>query len=119
MRRTQVLLSGCMSSSRDDRLLFARIAAISGRHARWRPLTEAEEADAIAELAEAAAGRADLLAECAGLALGCHEDGIDAPKFERAAGLCVKAGADATAIPRWIEEGRRRAAAARAIPYTG
>lgn len=102
-----------------DRLLFAQIAAIAGRHARWRPLSAAEEADAIGELAETADGRADLLAEYAGLALGCHEHEVDAPRYQRAAELCLKAGADATLIPRWIDEGRRRAAVAAQIPFSG
>jgi hypothetical protein len=102
-----------------DRLLFAEIAAMAGRHARWRPLTAAEEADAIDELTKAAAGRADILAEYAGLALGCHEHEIDADRYQRAAELCLKAGADATLISRWIDEGRRRAAAAAVIPFSG
>ena len=102
-----------------DRILFAQIAAIAGRHARWRPLTAAEESAAIDELTETAAGRADVLAECAGLALGCHEHEIDAARYQRAAELCLKAGADATLIPRWIDEGRRRAAVAAQIPYSG
>jgi len=101
-----------------DRILFAQIAAIAGRHARWRALTAAEEAAAIDELTETAAGRADVLAEYAGLAIGCHEHEIDAARYQRAAELCLKAGADATLISRWIDEGRRRAAAAATIPFS-
>lgn len=51
-----------------DRLTSARIAAITWRHVRGRPLTGGEEAAALAELAEVADGRIGLLAEEAGLA---------------------------------------------------
>lgn len=33
--------------------------------------------------------------------------------------LCRLAGADEDAIPRWIEEGRRRAASAALPPFSG
>jgi hypothetical protein len=33
--------------------------------------------------------------------------------------LCIKAGADTALISRWVEEGRRRVAAARRQPFTG
>ena len=52
-----------------DRLTSARIAAITRRHVRGRPLTGLEEAAALAELAEVADGRIDLLAQEAGLAI--------------------------------------------------
>jgi hypothetical protein len=103
----------------EDRLTAARIAAITRRHARARALTGVEEAAALAELAEVAAGRADLLAEQAGLALGLHEHDIDSPVYLQAAQLCIKAGADIALISCWIDEGRQRAAAARRIPFTG
>jgi len=55
-----------------DHLRYAQIAGAAARHDRaW--LTADQEAAAVAELAEVAAGRADLLAECAGLALGFGE----------------------------------------------
>ena len=99
--------------------MVAQIAAVAGRHARWRRLTEAEEARAVAELAEVASGRADLLAEYAGVALGFHEHGLDEARHRRAAGLCVKAGADPGLIPGWVVEGRRRAAVAAHVPFSG
>lgn len=108
-----------MSRQGEDRLTAARIAATTRRHARARALTGAEEAAALAELAEVAAGRADLLAEQAGIALGFHEHDIDAQVYLQVAQLCIKAGADTTLISRWIEEGRQRAAAAKQIPFTG
>jgi hypothetical protein len=102
-----------------DRLTSARIAAITRRNVRGRPLTAVEEAAALAELAEVADGRIDLLAEEAGLAIGFHDQDADAPVYLQIAQLCIKAGADTAVISRWIEEGRRRAAAARRRPFTG
>ena len=101
-----------MASTEKDRIIVARIAGAASRHARAHPLSHAEQQDAIAELAAVADGRADLLAEHAGLAIGCHEGDLDEPRHLRAAQLCINAGADTSLIPRWIEEGRRRAAAA-------
>lgn len=63
-------------------------------------------------------GRADLLAEEAGLAIGWHEHDRDAPVCLQIAQLCIKAGAHTALISRWIEEGRRRADAARQPPLT-
>jgi hypothetical protein len=65
--------------------------------------------------------RSDLLAEVAGLALGTAEDkGAEyAARGEAVAELCRLAGADEDAIPRWIEEGRRRAASAALPPFSG
>jgi hypothetical protein len=102
-----------------DRLTAARIAAVTRRHARARALTGAEEAEALAELAEVADGRVDLLARQAGLAVGLHEHDLDAPVYLQIAQLCIKAGADTALIARWIEEGQRRAVAAGQIPFTG
>jgi hypothetical protein len=102
-----------------DRLTSARIAAITRRHVRGRPPTGAEEAAALAELAEVADGRVDLLAEEAGLAIGFHDQDTDASVYLQIAQLCIKAGADTALISRWIEEGRRRAAVARRQPFTG
>ena len=62
-----------MASPDSDRLLYGRIAGTAAKHAPiWR-LGGQAKAVAIAELAEAADGRADLLATCAGLALGYGE----------------------------------------------
>jgi len=101
-----------------DRLQYAQIAGAAARHARaW--LTADEEAMAVAELKQAAAGRADLLAECAGTALGFGEGGQDAARYRQIAELCIAAGADQTLIDRWIAVGRQRAAIARAMPHAG
>ena len=73
----------------------------------------------MAELRELAGGRADLLAEVAGLEVGCTEGQLDEPRGRQAACLCRKVGADLEAIPAWIEEGRRRRANAGRPPFSG
>jgi hypothetical protein len=108
-----------MNSPDPDRLRYAQIAGAAARHAQGWRLTADEEARAIAELTEAAAGRADLLAEHAGTALGFGEGRPDAARYQQIAELCIAAGADQALIERWINVGRERAAAATAIPYTG
>jgi hypothetical protein len=65
----------------------------------------------VAELQQIAPGRADLLAEAAGLMLGAAEGTGDEPRADAAAELCRAAGADLALIPQWTEEGRRRAEA--------
>ena len=96
-----------------DRLLVAEIYGAARHRARWRELGSEEEAAAVAELRELAGGRPDLLAEVAGIFEGTSEVEPDEPRARQAAALCRKAGADPEAIPAWIEEGRRRRAAAR------
>jgi len=108
-----------MNSPDPDRLRYAQIAGAAAKHAQGWRLTADEEAAAITELAEAAAGRADLLAERAGTALGFGEDRPDAGRYQQIAELCIAAGADQALIERWIKIGRERAAAVAAIPYTG
>jgi hypothetical protein len=108
-----------MNSPDPDRLRYAQIAGAVARHALGWRLTADEEAAAVAELTEAAAGRADLLAERAGTALGFGEGRPDAARYRQIAELCIAAGADPALIERWIKVGRERAATAAAIPYTG
>jgi hypothetical protein len=108
-----------MTSPDPDRLRYAQIAGAVARHALGWRLTSGEEAVAVAELTEAAAGRADLLAERAGTALGFGEGRPDAARYRQIAELCIAAGADPALIERWIKVGRERAATAAAIPYTG
>jgi hypothetical protein len=102
-----------------DRILVAQLTGEARRHAQWRPLTEEEAAVALAELRALAAGRADLLAEVAGILEGTSEGELDEPLARSAAQLCRAAGADPEAIPAWIEEGRRRSANARRPPFSG
>ena len=98
-----------------DRLIVARLDGIARRCARWGDLSEAERPAGAAELREVADDRSDLLAEVAGIALGTSES--KGPEYEAQAQalaeLCRMAGADESLIPLWIEEGRRRAEAAR------
>jgi hypothetical protein len=101
-----------------DRILVARLHGKAKHHARWRDLSEAEEAAAVAELRELAAGRADLLAQVAGILEGASEGQLSEPLNRQAADLCRKAGADPTSIPGWVEEGRRRRANTGRPPFS-
>jgi hypothetical protein len=100
-----------------DRILIAQLTGEARHHARWRELTETEHAAAMGELRELAAGRTDLLAEVAGILEGASEGELDEPLSRQAAQSCRDAGADPDAIPAWIEEGRRRRAAAKRPPF--
>jgi len=88
------------------RRLVARLAY----HA-WRWPTPDETARWVAELQQIAPGRADLLAEAAGVMLGAAEGTVDEPRASAAAELCRAAGADPALIPQWTQEGRQRAQA--------
>ena len=70
------------------------------------------------ELRKLASGRADLLAEVAGIFEGTSEGELDVPLARQAAQLCRDAGADPDAIPAWVEEGRRRRATAGLPPFS-
>jgi len=98
-----------VSDSATDRLLSAQIAGLVARHASATRLTGRGRAAAVAELAELAAGRGDLLAKCAGIGLGIHEGDLDEDRYIRAAQICIEAGADTTLIPHWLDVGRRQA----------
>ena len=102
-----------------DRMIVAELTGEARHHARWRELTQDEEAAAVAELREIAGVRADLLAEVAGTFEGTSEGRLDEPLARQAAQLCRLAGADEDLIPQWTEEGRRRAANARMMPHSG
>jgi hypothetical protein len=56
-----------------DRLLVAEIFGEARYRARWRELSSDEEAAGVAALRERAGGRADLLAEVAGVLEGASE----------------------------------------------
>ena len=99
-----------------DQLAVARLAGTAWRHASgWEP-AGAETAAAVAELREIAGRRRDLLAEVAGLLIGYYRRTAEEPKARAAAYYCIAAGAGLELIPRWIQVGCSRAAAARLIP---
>jgi len=100
-----------MASSKRDKALLAEITGVARRLARGQ-LTRAEQQEAAAALGQVAQGRADLLAEAAGLAIGSQEGGREEARHLRAAQLCIDAGADLSLIPQWAEAGDRRAGAA-------
>lgn len=81
-----------------DRILVAEIWGEARRRARWRELSSDEESAAVAELRSLAGGRADLLAEVAGVLEGVSEGELDEPLARKAASLCRQAGADPEAI---------------------
>ena len=99
-----------------DRLTVARLTGAAWRHASgWEP-ARAETAAAVRELREIAGARSDLLAEVAGLLIGYYRRTAEELKARAAAYYCMAAGAGVELIPRWIEVGCSRAAAARLIP---
>jgi hypothetical protein len=102
-----------------DELTVARLTGAARRHAPGREPTDAETAAAVQELTEIADGRGDLLAEVAGLLMGYYRRTAEEARAEAAAHYCIAAGADQGLISRWIEVGRRRAAAARQSSGTG
>jgi hypothetical protein len=101
-----------------DRSLVGQLAGEAKHHARWRDLTGDDQAAAVAALRELAGGRADLLAEVAGIFEGTSEGEMDEPLTRQAAGLCRLAGADPEAKPGWVADGRRRREAARKPPLS-
>jgi hypothetical protein len=76
------------------------------------------EAEAIKELRERAGGRADLLAEVAGVELGSRSGEPDESVGQRIAELCILAGADEEAMERWVQVGQTNKARARSAPQT-
>ena len=102
-----------------DELIVARLTAAAQRHAPGREPTGAETAAAVEELNEITRARGDLLAEVAGLLMGYYRSTAEESKAEAAAHFCISAGADLDLVPRWIEVGRRRAAAARRAAGAG
>jgi hypothetical protein len=103
-----------------DGILAAEIAATAARLvAAGGQLSPEAEAAAVTALEAAAGGRADLLAQRAGLALGYGESQPDAGRYRLIADLCIKAGADEALIPKWTKTGRWRAEVAAMIPFSG
>ena len=101
-----------------SRILVAQLTGEAKHHASWRDLTGDEETVAVAALRELGGGRADLLAQVAGVLEVASEGELNEPLARQAAGLCRAAGADPDAIPGWVAEGRRRKVAARMPPFS-
>jgi len=75
-------------------MIVAELTGTAQRYARWDESDDATTATAVAELREIADGRADLLAEVAGIQLGTKQDTPDEPRARNAAAFCRVAGAD-------------------------
>ena len=99
-----------------DQLTVARLTGAAWWHAAVREPTGAETAAAVQDLREIAGGRGDLLAEVTGLLIGYYRRTADERRARAAAYFCLLAGASRELIPRWIQLGSSRAAAARRIP---
>lgn len=89
--------------------MLGQIAEICHWYAADGPPTARRQAAALAELAHVTAGRTDLLARYAGQSLASADTGPGAVVRERAAQLCITAGADMGLIDRWSRESRRDA----------
>jgi hypothetical protein len=106
-----------MNSPEPDRLLVTQTAGSATLPGPGGRLAADPEAAVAAELNQASAGWAALLAECAGLVLGYGEHRSDAARYRRIADLCIAAGVDKTLIEAWIEVGRQRATSAATLTH--
>jgi hypothetical protein len=91
-----------------DGITTAQLAGTTGRYAGRKPL---DVEAAVTELREIANGRADLLAERAGITLGfyAHENRDEWQRKALEAASCIAAGADLTRLTEWIAVGQERA----------
>ena len=89
--------------------MLSQIADVFRWYAAGLPAAQ-RQAAALAELARITAGRTGLLARYAGQSLARHDTGPDAAVHERAAQLCITAGADMSLIERWSSESGRHGA---------
>src|SRR5258708_37103921 len=85
-----------MGLSVADGITIARLSGVTQRYAARGTITDQARAEAIAELTAEAAGRADLLAEHAGVSLAFAEltDGWQSAILRLQAELAMQAGAD-------------------------
>ena len=91
-----------------DEQMLDQIEDVCRWYAASGPPTARRQAAALAELAHITGGRTDLLARYAGQSLAGHGTEADASARERAAQLCITAGADMSLIDRWTRESRPR-----------
>ena len=91
-----------------DGITTAQLAGTVGRFVSRKPL---DVETAVTELREIANGRADLLAERAGITLGFYarENRDEWPHKALAAALLIAARADLTKLMEWIAVGQERA----------
>jgi len=102
-----------------DQQTVARLTGAAWRRAPGREPAATKTAAAVGELREIAGDRGDLLAEVVGLLIGFYRQTNQEHKAAAVARYCIAAGADPDLIPRWIEEGRSRAAFARQTTHAG
>lgn len=100
------MMTGVQAPDTDEEML-AQIADVCRWYAAGGPPTAQRQAAALAELAHITAGRTDLLARYAGQSLARHDTRPDVAMYERAAQLCITAGADMSLIGRWCHESRK------------
>lgn len=98
------IVADVQAPSTEEQILLAQIADVCRWYAAAGPPTAQRQAAAIAELAHVTGGRTDLLARHAGQSLAWHDSGPDHAVHERAAQLCITAGADMDLIERWYRE---------------
>jgi hypothetical protein len=91
-----------------DGITTAQLAGTVGRFVSRKPL---DVEAAVTELGEIANGRADLLAERAGITLGFYarQNRDEWQRRALQAALLIAAGADLTKLTEWIVEGQQRA----------
>lgn len=104
----------------NDRITVARIAGVSSRRAGQWLNGQCSEAEAVAELVAVAGGRADLLAQHAGVVTGATEGELpmQVEMAREQARLCILAGADPDALGPWIDVGRQRHGQRRLPPFS-
>jgi hypothetical protein len=91
-----------------DGITTAQLAGTVGRYVSQKPL---DVEAAVTELREIANGRANLLAERAGVTLGFYarENRDEWQRKALEAALLIAAGADLTRVTEWIAVGQERA----------
>src|SRR5258706_7247138 len=108
-----------MADAEADRIHLAQLTGVASHLVCYALDTPDQRDIAVEELRQLAHGRADLLAELAGVSLGVGESQLDADRYRQTADLCVEAGADNEQIPAWVDVGRSRAAQAKISSSAG
>lgn len=100
-----------MPAPEPDHIIVAWIAEAARHYAAAGNISEENRAVAITALRQESRGRADLLAQHAGISLGVAlaEDDARAGLRTLEAALCIEAGADQDLVPVWQQTGYFRA----------